>query len=141
MSSPKTSHPWVNYETKKLIRKRDHKFKKWRKNGDKALRLREEYLKLKNTVQRRLRRQHWKHLDSLFTNENTSIDSETTKPRALNKKFWGYIKSKKTESTGISPLKERGKLVTDPKEKAELLNKQFESAFSAREDLTEDAHH
>ncbi|KAL8624074.1 hypothetical protein ACOMHN_019496 [Nucella lapillus] len=42
------------------------------------------------------------------------------------------------ENTGISPLKDLGKLVTDDKEKAEILNRQFQSAFSTREDFSEE---
>ncbi|KAL8573329.1 hypothetical protein ACOMHN_032791 [Nucella lapillus] len=43
----------------------------------------------------------------------------------------------RSASTGISALKAEGKLVTEPKAKAELLNAQFQSAFSSREILSD----
>ena len=46
------------------------------------------------------------------------------------KRFWTYIKHKKTAFNGIAPLKKDGKLTTDPKSKAEILNAQFQSVFT-----------
>ena len=37
---------------------------------------------------------------------------------------------------GVSPLKNTGKLITDPKEQAQLLNNQFCSVFSPRDTVT-----
>ncbi|KAL8603798.1 hypothetical protein ACOMHN_058533 [Nucella lapillus] len=69
---------------------------------------------------------------------NTVISEETPKNPRLNKKFWSYIKHMRSDSTGISALKAEGKLVTDPKAKAELLNAQFQSAFSFREIVSDE---
>ena len=46
------------------------------------------------------------------------------------KRFWTYIKHQRTSQSGVSPLKEKGRLVTDCKEKAEILSRQFISAYS-----------
>ena len=46
------------------------------------------------------------------------------------KKFWSYIKSKKTDYNSITSLKQEGKLITDTKQKASVLNQQFPSVFS-----------
>ncbi|KAL8615208.1 hypothetical protein ACOMHN_029224 [Nucella lapillus] len=69
---------------------------------------------------------------------NTVISEETPENPRQNKKFWCYIKHMRSDSTGISALKAEGKLVTDPKAKEELLNAQFQSAFSSRETLSDD---
>ncbi|KAI8516361.1 hypothetical protein Bbelb_049420 [Branchiostoma belcheri] len=50
-----------------------------------------------------------------------------------------YIPLKKrNENSGVSPLKVAGKLITNDKERAEILNSQFQSSFSAREDFSEE---
>ena len=46
------------------------------------------------------------------------------------KKFWKFIKHQKTDYSGVAPLKVNGKLINDPKEKAEVLNEQFQSVFT-----------
>ena len=49
------------------------------------------------------------------------------KPR----KFWYYIKSKSCDSVGVSPLRcEEGYVYTYERSKANILNRQFKSAFN-----------
>ena len=55
---------------------------------------------------------------------------EENDSRPCLKRFWTYIKHQRTSSVGVAPLKSEGKLITDAKEKAEILNKQFFTAFS-----------
>jgi hypothetical protein len=51
------------------------------------------------------------------------------------KRFWSFIKSKRCESTGVSPLKDSdGKTYSDSETKANILNKQFSSVFNTNED-------
>ena len=52
------------------------------------------------------------------------------------KRFWSYVKSKKQEATGVSSLVDKdGFLHSDSQQKAEILNNQFQSVYTA-EDLT-----
>jgi hypothetical protein len=46
------------------------------------------------------------------------------------KNVYSYIKSQKKENTSIAPLRSEGVLHADPTEKANILNRQFQSAFS-----------
>jgi hypothetical protein len=92
--------------------------------------------KLKRESQKALRQAFWLHLDRLFTEENFPIPLDSS-PRGLNKRFWSYVKLRKTENTGVSPLKENGKLVTNPSEIGRVMNEQFKSAFSEREEIDE----
>ena len=55
---------------------------------------------------------------------NRSLEENNTKP------FWKYVKAKKSDNIGISPLKEKGKLFSESKKKAEILLKQFQSVFT-----------
>ena len=46
-----------------------------------------------------------------------------------------FIKSKRCESTGVSPLKDSdGKTYSDSETKANIVNKQFSSVFNTNED-------
>lgn len=56
--------------------------------------------------------------------------------QASKKKFWSFIKAKKAEGMGVSPLKDAGKLITDPREQAQILNNQFHSVFIPRHTIT-----
>ena len=60
-------------------------------------------------------------------------DGEPT--ASIQKNFWSYIKVTKKDCVGTAPLKDNGILFSDSKNKAEILNKQYQSVFS-KEDLT-----
>ena len=46
------------------------------------------------------------------------------------KPFWKYVKFRKQDNIGVSPLKERGHLMNNRKEKEQILIKQFSSVFT-----------
>ena len=46
-----------------------------------------------------------------------------------NKRFWSYIKNLSSSGAGVAPLKKDGRLTSDPREQAEVLNSQFQSVF------------
>ena len=50
------------------------------------------------------------------------------------KRFWSFVKSIKKEASGITSLRENGILKTDTVEKANICNKQFQSAFTREAD-------
>ena len=95
----------VDYETKKLIRRRDRIHKKWKKTADPALL--QAFKSLKSLIQRRLRRQF-----SSFTEELITTPEDIQDQPKATKKFWSFIKQKRTEHSGVAPLKVNGKLVT-----------------------------
>ena len=57
---------------------------------------------------------------------------ETAKAKPKN--LFSYIKSTRSDNTGVAPLKKDGKLVTDTEEKANILNQQFQSVFTDETD-------
>ena len=116
---PKPDKPWVDYGLRRLIRRRDRHYKKWRKSGSEEHR--KKMLSLKRQVQRRLRQAYWSYTEKLICGNN---DIET------KKRFWSYVKAKSTQTSNVAPLKIDGRLVTDAKERAEALNQQFQKAFS-----------
>jgi hypothetical protein len=114
-----------------LIRCRDRILKKWKKTTNPALL--KEFKSLKCLIQRRLRGQFWSYMEKLIIEPEDAPDQPRT-----TKKFRSYIKQRRTEHSGVAPLKVDGKLVTEDRAKAEVLNKQFEAAFSASEALSEE---
>ena len=45
------------------------------------------------------------------------------------KPFWRYVKSRRQDNVGVSPLKKMGQLVNDSKENVQILVEQFQSVF------------
>ena len=99
----------------------------YKKCGDEDLK--QEFKLLKRQVQKSLRRLYWRHVENL-------ISDDVTNPTSSKKKFWSFIKARRTEGMGVSPLKDTGKLIANPKEQAQLLNNQFCSVFSPRDTVT-----
>ncbi|CAH1259178.1 LETM1 [Branchiostoma lanceolatum] len=85
-----------------------------------------KFKKLKREVQRDLRKAYGQYVEEIVTPEN----NENSEIFNSMKRFWKFIKYKRTDHSGISPLKDRGKLVTDSRQKAEILNAQFQSVFT-----------
>ena len=57
------------------------------------------------------------------------------------KRFWSYIKYKRTDNRGIAPMRQNGLLHSEPTEQANILNKQFQSAFSEKQTYTQQEFH
>ena len=53
-----------------------------------------------------------------------------------SKPFWKYVKSRKQDNIGVSPLKSNGQLVNGNKGKADILINQFKSVFTREENKT-----
>ena len=56
-----------------------------------------------------------------------SLEQKNSKP------LWRYIKSKRMDGNGVSPLRENGQLHSDSRRKAEILNNQFCSVFTSED--------
>ena len=62
--------------------------------------------------------------------ESTIVGEEREPAADIQKKFWNHIKATKKDRVGTAPLKDDGVLVSDPKSKANILNRQYQSVFS-----------
>ena len=80
---------------------------------------------LKKEIQIEMRRAYWAYIESIIT----PMDSEDGEWSGM-KRFWQFIKGMRKDHTGVATLKDQGNTVSDPKEKANLLNRQFESVFT-----------
>jgi hypothetical protein len=63
-------------------------------------------------------------------------DPEKDENPGKQKRFWSYIKLLRKDTSGVSPLKENGKMLADPKDKADILNRQHESVFTKEDTST-----
>ena len=117
ITSSKQHQPWINTKTKQLLRKKERWYSKAKKINNETTW--KTYKKIKNQCQNACRQTHNQYLDSIFADD------------ASNKKLFAYVKSRKQENVGIPDLKsERGLPIRDPKLKADLIHKQFDSVFS-----------
>ena len=75
-----------------------------------------------------LYQQHKQYLSNLIDSQDNSNNLKC---------FWHYIKGKCQDNVGIGALKNQvNDMVTDSTEKAEILNKQFKSVFTAKDTNT-----
>ena len=77
-------------------------------------------------IQKQLRRSYWQYVGGLFGEDQ----GENSKP--CLKGFWTYVKHQRSTSVGIPALKSQGRLMTDPRLKAEVLNNQFTNRPSVK---------
>ena len=73
------------------------------------------------------RKAFWDYMEDLNTPKDEHSPGEKLSASA---KLYTFIKSKKTDSTGIKTQTKTGSTVTDPAQKADLLNDHFNSVFS-----------
>ena len=95
----KDSLPWINTETKKLIRKRYRLYKKMKKNGN--LDTKKKFKKIKHHIQTLLRQSYWQYIEDVVTPKETEGTFNSMKM------FWTYIKHKKNLSSRNLIIKTR----------------------------------
>ena len=117
MTSSKTHQPWINTETKRLIRKKNRWLGKAKKsNLDQHWKT---YKKVKSETQKTCRQTHERYLNTIFEEDKS------------NKKLWSYIKSRKTQNIGIPDLKDKNQIPTsDCSKKAHLIHEHLDTVFS-----------
>ena len=120
--------PWISRQVKTIIRKSKKQFRKQRKTK-KAKDIR-QYKETKACLQKAERQSYWQYVDNLI-----EIGDPDQQHQSKQKRFWSYIKSLWKDTGGVAPLKDNGRLHADPKEKADILNRQYESTWT-REDKT-----
>lgn len=127
----KSKLPWLNRDLKRLIKKKNKLYNKKKKNPTYTA----GYKKVKTKLQKEMRNAYWTYV------ENVIFDTEIKEPDNIKykkqpKNLFTFIKSQKNENTGIAPLRSEGVLHTNPEDKANILNKQFQSAFTSESDTT-----
>jgi hypothetical protein len=75
-----------------------------------------------------------KYIEGIVTPQT---DNQNAKQNC-RKRFWSYIKHKRSDNNNIPPLKSAGTLHSDSKDKANILNTQFQMTFSTKSETTKE---
>ncbi|XP_015748188.1 PREDICTED: uncharacterized protein LOC107327984 [Acropora digitifera] len=109
--------PWMDNELRLLLKKKDDarsKFKRKHSSSTEA-----KFIELRRSAKEMLMRKKKEHAEKL----KASISENP-------KRFWSYIKSSTTDRPSPNFLRDGHKLVTDIRDRANILNKFFSSVFN-----------
>ena len=99
--------------------KKQRLFNKARRSG--LTRDRNDFKAHTKATLKALNKAHWSYINGILQEGLVNND---------NKPFWSYVKAKKQDNVGVSPLKQHGVLRNDPEDRAEILSNQFRSVFT-----------
>ena len=82
--------------------------------------------RVQQQVQKRFRHEYWRYINGIL------FPAENQDPENRKKTLWNYVKNCKKDSIVVASLRncKTGELLTEAKDKAEVLNDQFQSVFS-----------
>ena len=132
MAKTKYSSPWIDSSIKRLIKRHDSLYFRARKSSSPDIK--SHYKRFRAHVQKVIRDAYWKHISGIFSFDTDSADPDCPRKNEKAKKFWSFVKSLKKDAFGINSLRENGILKTDTLDKANICNRQFESAFTRESD-------
>ena len=118
MATTRFNQPWINSHIKSLARRKKRAYLQARRTKTKYDRSR--YQKLKKQMQHDCRAVYNDYVCNMISDDDSGN----------SKKFWSFIKSKRCDSIGVSPLMKDGTLQSDSSVKANMLNEQFVSVFT-----------
>ena len=119
MSSVRYSQSWFTSHCKKLVRKK----KKTLPISKKKSKLSIDWDKYRSAAT--VSRKACRHAYNEFI-KNCLYENNNSNPKRL----YSYIKNKQVDNFGVGPLKDNGKVYTEGKDKARILNTQFANVFS-----------
>ena len=119
MSSTRFHQPWITTSVKRLSQQKKRSF-----NRAKKTQSAEDFLKYQH-----LKKKTRSACKQAYNNYVTNIVSPESSSNP--KRFWGFINSRRCDSSGVSPLKSSdGVVYSDSHSKARILNQQFASVFT-----------
>ena len=109
--------PWFDKKAKSLVRLKQKLYNRAKLTGN--TNDWQKYRNVKKSTNHHLKRSHRHHVNSKLSD---ALENNNTKP------FWSYIKSLRNDN-GVAPIRADGKLHSDPTQKVNFLNRQFQSVF------------
>ena len=125
----KNNKQWTDRNVKTSIRKRNKLFQK-QKSTKKPKDIK-RYIEAKSNAHILQRKVYWEYVDNLIEIGNPDSDENPNK----QKRFWSYVNALRKDNSGVIPLKDSEKMNADTKDKADILNRKYESVFT-KEDIT-----
>jgi hypothetical protein len=111
---------WMNTTLKRMVRKKQRLYNKAKKSHKRKDW--DEYNKHKKETLKSMKKSRWNYINKILID---GMKNDNNKP------FWRFVKSQQKEDIGVAPLKtDHPDLAKDSKEKAEILNRQFQSVFT-----------
>ncbi|CAG2212034.1 unnamed protein product [Mytilus edulis] len=95
----KNNLPWINHKIRKLFKKKQRLYQQAKKTKKWS-----NYRQFQKEVKRQVRKAEYTYINDTIIK---GLETNNTKP------FWKYIKSRKTDNIGVSPLKDKGKLACE----------------------------
>ena len=110
-----------------MIRKRDSLYIKLKKSS--KMDLKNQFQALRQKIKRKIKDSYQTYLENLLglTDEGNTCDSE---------KQFTFLKNSRQDQQGTPPLKHKNTLYTEPQDKANIYNQQFNSVFTPKEPLS-----
>jgi hypothetical protein len=93
-----------------------------------------KYKTLKQQVQKELRKAYHDYIEKIICDLPIGEPDQHIPSKVKHKQLFSYIKSIRTDNSGVAPLKRNGILVKDTVDKADILNNQFQSVFTNETD-------
>ena len=119
MTSTRFNQPWINRNVKRLSRRKKKAYRRRRAQQTNPHEDKEKYKKLQKENQFHSRKAYNNYIEDIVSGEDSNP-----------KKLWSFVKAKKCDSSGISPLRKDGVPHSNPQVKANILNDQFAGAFT-----------
>ena len=114
------SLPWYNRGLKKMVRRKARLYKHAKKSNQWG-----SFKAFQKTCKKAFKKAEINHINNVI---QKGLNENNSKP------FLRYVKSRRQDNVGVSPLKKMGQLVNDSKEKAQILVEQFQSVFTRDDD-------
>jgi len=113
--------PWITHSIKQQMKQRQKLYNKAKYLQTEEAR--QAYRNMKSNITNHIRESHTKYQNRMFSTDGGGMN---------HKKFWRHVKTIRKDMHGIAPLKKQNSLVYHSKDQAEILNKQFQSAFNRK---------
>ena len=124
ISGNRLRKPWTDKTVRSGHRKVKKLFAKQKQSGRRKDRKR--CLQTKAQAPKQERQAYWKYVEKLIE----LADEQEQQPSSKQKRFFSFIKSLKKDSSGVAPIRDQGKLHSGPADKANILNRQYQSEFT-----------
>ena len=114
------------------MHKRDKFYKRMKRSGRPSDSKKFHEYMYKHLVHRVTDRAYERYLGDILGLNATDSPEENLPPKVNTKKLYLLLKHSKQDSSGVAPVKSDGQTLSHERDKANALNRQFQSVFSPK---------